>query len=82
MEVSQEDGGQSMSKRFRDTIDLVGNNISDIREWISKRRPDIAQDFERLLLRKDIVLLMSVAYAAGRSSVVAEVEKKTITEVC
>lgn len=68
--------------KIRDKVDLIGNNIADILEWCRAKRPDCLAHVERLKDEDAFMLLMAIAYQAGRASVIAEVEKTTITEVC
>lgn len=70
-----------MEKRIRDQVDYVGNNKPHILEWAKARRPDVARDLQTLLNREDLMFIAAIAYAAGRTSVVAELEKTTIAEV-
>lgn len=68
-------------KKIQYKIDLVGKNLPDILEWCKVRRPDLVPHMQVIQKLEAYVLLLAVAYAAGRSSVIAELEGTTITEV-
>ncbi|VVB77418.1 Uncharacterised protein [uncultured archaeon] len=62
-------------------VDIVGNNKEDILEYVKVRRSDVYDKLAPLLDRDDLFFIAALAYAAGRTSVVAELEGKTIKEV-
>lgn len=67
--------------KIRDKVDCVGHNFDDIMEWARVRRPDVVHHINQLRSNDAIILLMAIAYSAGRSSVIAEVEQTTITQL-
>ncbi len=67
--------------KIRDRIDRIGDNAPHILEYARVKRPEIASMVDRLQENPAIGLLVAVAYAAGRASIIAEVEGTTITEV-
>jgi hypothetical protein len=75
---------------IRNRVDLVGDNNKHIREYVSERRPDVADSVHGVLdynlggdpTKDGVIALMAIAYAAGRASVIAEVEGATIADVC
>ncbi len=67
--------------KIRDKVDLIGNNVEDILEWAKIRRPDVVDHLHHLKNNQASLLLLSIGYAAGRTSVIAEIEDTTITEI-
>ncbi len=67
--------------RIRHLVDRIGNNVPHITEWVRVRRPDVVEYVDTVMGHEDVMLLMATAYAAGRASVIAEVEGTTVTEV-
>lgn len=76
-------------KRIKDIVNPIGDWQAHLLEWANARRPDTVMHLRALLaarandkqMEAAINLLAGMAYAAGRSSVIAELEKTTITEV-
>ena len=75
--VQSSEGG----KRIRDQVDPVGHNIVHILEWARVRRPDLVNILERAQNDDALMSLLAIGYAAGRTSVVAELEKVSITQL-
>ena len=61
-------------------VDPIGNNHEHIQEWTRARRPDLTKVIERAVNDIDRMVFMAIAYAAGRASVVAELDHITVTE--
>lgn len=56
----------------------VGQNVEDIIAYAKVRRPDVLNHLPGLLDNQGIMFVAAIAYAAGRASVVAEVNETTI----
>ncbi len=83
-------GSGTQRTAARGQVDIIGCNHQHIREYVSVRRPDVLGPVERILdaalggdrSKDGIVALMALTYSAGRASVVAEMEGRTIAAVC
>ena len=61
-------------------IDPVGHNLIDILEYCAVRRPDVVTQIERLAQQDALMFLLAIGYAAGRASVVAELDGIEVRE--
>lgn len=67
--------------QVHDRVDPIGCNHAHIMEWVRERRPDLVAQLPAFIENDATMLLMAVAYSAGRVSVVAELEGRTVAEV-
>jgi hypothetical protein len=80
------------SVKIADRVDIIGHNVEHIREYVATRRPECLGSLDQIIeatksplrSQKDdaLLFLLAIGYSAGRASVVAEVEGRTIKDVC